>query len=225
MQSIHPRLIVLVILSATFAILSACSSPSEETSEVAVEAPSEVSTGAPAEMPSQPEVASTAIFEEGVPGGVVVNTLDMSAKVVAIDSATRGLTLMGPEGNEFEVTVGPEAVNFDQVQVGDMVNATLTEQLVIFMGDETSAQNDGVDEIVLGAAEGEQPAGLAAETAQLTGTVTAIDSENRTATLEFEDGSSKTIAVRDDIDLSQHDVGEKVVFQVTEMFAISVEKQ
>jgi len=30
--------------------------------------------------------------------------------------------------------------------------------------------------------------------------------------------------VRDDIDLSRRKVGEKVVFQVTEMIAISVEK-
>jgi len=30
--------------------------------------------------------------------------------------------------------------------------------------------------------------------------------------------------VRDDIDLSQRKVGEKVVFQVTEMIAISVKK-
>jgi len=63
-----------------------------------------------------------------------------------------------------------------------------------------------------------------AETVQVTATVTAIDQTNRTATLQFEDGSTKTLPVRDDIDLSQRKVGEKVVFQVTEMIAISVEK-
>jgi hypothetical protein len=63
-----------------------------------------------------------------------------------------------------------------------------------------------------------------AETVQITATVSAIDQENRTATLAFEDGRTKTFPVRDDIDLSQRKVGEKVVFTVTEMIAISVEK-
>jgi hypothetical protein len=44
------------------------------------------------------------------------------------------------------------------------------------------------------------------------------------ATLAFDDGSTKTFPVRPDIDLGQRSVGEKVVFQVTEMIAISVEK-
>ena len=52
----------------------------------------------------------------------------------------------------------------------------------------------------------------------------AIDPGKRTATLRFEDGSTKTFPVRDDIDLSLRKVGEKVVFLVTEMIAISVEK-
>ena len=221
MKLIHPRLITLALLSATFAFLSACSPPSDAPPDTLTETPTETQPATPPE----PEASSTVMYEEGVPGGVVMNTLDVSAKVTAIDSATREVTLMGPDGNEFEVTVGPEAVNFDQVKVGDLVNATVTEQLVIFMGDEASSQSDGVAEVILGAAEGEQPAGLAAETVQITGTVTAIDEVNRTVTLEFQDGASKTFPVRDDLDLAQHVAGEKVVFQVTEMIAISVEKQ
>ena len=60
--------------------------------------------------------------------------------------------------------------------------------------------------------------------AQITATVTEIDLSSRTATLAFADGSSKTFHVRDDIDLSHRKVGEKVVFRVTEMIALSVDK-
>ena len=62
-----------------------------------------------------------------------------------------------------------------------------------------------------------------AETVQVTATVAAIDPAKRMATLRFEDGHTETFSVRDDIDLSQHKVGGKVVFLVTEMIAISVE--
>ena len=40
----------------------------------------------------------------------------------------------------------------------------------------------------------------------------------------LEDGTVETFTVRDDIDLSKHKVGEKVVFVVTEAVALSVEK-
>jgi hypothetical protein len=63
-----------------------------------------------------------------------------------------------------------------------------------------------------------------AGTRQVTATVVAIDRSNRTATLRFEDGSTETFPVRNDIDLNRHKTGERVVFRVTEMIAISVEK-
>ena len=58
----------------------------------------------------------------------------------------------------------------------------------------------------------------------MTAKVIAIDLEKRTATLRFEDGNTETFPVRADVDLSRHKVGEQVVFRVTEMIAIWVEK-
>ena len=75
----------------------------------------------------------TTTYTKGVPGGVVVNTMDVSARVTAIDTANRKVTLLGPKGNTFTVKVGPEAVNFDQIRVGDLVNATLTEELAVYL--------------------------------------------------------------------------------------------
>jgi len=173
--------------------------------------------------PPSKETGTTAI-KEGVPGGVAVNTVEMSARVTAIDTSNRKVTLLGPKGNTFTVKVAPEAVNFDQIRVGDLVNATLTEELVVYLDEEGASAPDGSAAMVALAPKGAKPGGLMAETTQVTASVTAIDQTGRTATLQFEDGSSKTFHVRDDIDLSQRKVGEKVVFQVTEMIAISVKK-
>ena len=178
----------------------------------------------PPPPPPPAEVTGSAAFEEGVPGGVIVNTVDVSARVTAIDTSNRKVTLLGPDGDEFTVKVPPEAVNFDQLQVGDLVDATVTEALVVYLDEEGTSGPDGAEGMVALAPKGAQPGGLVAETVQVTATVKAIDRTNRTATLQFEDGSTKTFSVRDDIDLSQRKVGEKVVFQVTEMIAISVEK-
>ncbi|MDZ7579911.1 MAG: hypothetical protein U5R30_04610 [Deltaproteobacteria bacterium] len=174
--------------------------------------------------PPPAETTSSAAVQEGVPGGVFVNTVNVSARVTAIDKTNRKVTLLGPDGDKVTVKVGPAAVNFDQIRVGDLVNATLTEELVVYLDEEGASAPDGSAAMVALAPKGAQPGGLMAETMQVTATVTAIDRANRTATLQFEDGSTKTLPVRDDIDLNQREVGEKVVFQVTEMIAISVEK-
>jgi hypothetical protein len=165
-----------------------------------------------------------AAVEKGVPGGVFVNTVEMSATVTAIDTAARKVTLLGLDGKKFSVKVGPEAVNFDQIRVGDLVKAIVTEELVIYLDEEGKAPPDGSAGMVALAPKGARPAGLVAETEQITATVAAIDPAERTATLQFEDGSRKTFPVRDDIDLSRRKVGERVVFLVTGMVAISVEK-
>ncbi len=170
------------------------------------------------------ETSSASAYKEGVPGGIIVNTLDVSARVTSIDKANRKATLLGPNGETFTVKVGPTAVNFDQVGVGDWVNLTVIEELVVYLKEEGESPNDKITAWVALAPKGAQPGGLVAETKQITGTLTAIDPEKRTATLKFVDGSTKTFPVRSDVDLTERKVGEQVVFRITEMIAISVEK-
>jgi hypothetical protein len=148
----------------------------------------------------------------------------VTASVTAIDQAKRKATLQGPDGKKFTVQVGREAVNFDQVRVGDQVNATLIQKVVVSLEDKAGASGEGAAAVVARAPKGGQPGGLAAETIQVAGKVIAIDLENRKATLQFEDGSTETFLVRRDVDLSRHKLGERVVFRVTEMIAIWVEK-
>ena len=174
--------------------------------------------------PPPPEGQTAAAIQKGVPGGVFVNTVDVSARVTAIDKAKRKVTLLAPDGEKYTVTVGPEAVNFDQIKVGDLVKATVTEELVIFMDDEGAPSSEGEAGVVALAPKGAKPGGLVAQTRQVVATVVAIDRTKRTATLRFDDGATETFPVREDIDLSRHEVGERVVFRVTEMIAISVEK-
>jgi hypothetical protein len=204
--SLSPKMLVFQIMAVVLAVslnLTACTTPA----------------------PPPPASGSGAVaYTEGVPGGVMVKTMKISARVTAIDTAKRKVTLLGPDGDKVTVKVGPEAVNFDQIRVGDLVNATVTEELVVYLDEEGAPPPDGSAAMVALAPKGAQPGGLVAETTQVTATIMAIDTIARTATLQFEDGSSQTLRVRDDIDLSKHDVGERVVFQVTEMVALSVEK-
>jgi hypothetical protein len=94
--------------------------------------------------------------------------------------------------------------------------------MVVEMGEPGSG--DGGVAVVSLAPEGAKPGGVVAETTQHTGTVTAINLTEHTATLQFEDGTTRTFPVRADIRLQEHRLGEKVVFRRTEMVAVSVEQ-
>jgi Cu/Ag efflux protein CusF len=167
-------------------------------------------------------LAAGAAFVEGTAGGVFVQTREVTAKVAAIDQAKRKVTLVSEDGIKQVVKVGPEAINFDQIRVGDQLTVTATEELAVEMstpGDTTEAAA-----LVTLAPKGAKPGGVIAEAVQVTGTITAIDAGKRTATLKFEDGTTKTFPVRRDVDLSQRKAGDKVTFRVTEVMAIQVKK-
>ena len=72
--------------------------------------------------------------------------------------------------------------------------------------------------------KGAKPGGIMVETTQVTAKVTAINVEQRKATLKFEDGTTKTVPVRPDVDLSKRKVGDQVVIRITESLAIRVTK-
>jgi len=172
-----------------------------------------------------PAVGSARItYTKGVPGGVIVQTFKTTATVTAIDQAKRTATLQKSDGMKFMVKAAPEAVNFDQVRLGDQVNATVAQKIVAHLDKENIASDDGAAAVVPLAPKADQSGRLVAENTQVTGKIIAIDTGRRTATLRFEDGSTETLPVRDDVDLSRRKVGEQVVFRVTEMIAIWVEK-
>ncbi|VGO16649.1 hypothetical protein PDESU_05240 [Pontiella desulfatans] len=170
------------------------------------------------------EASTSVLFAEGIPGGVIVDTLTLDAEVVAINQKERKATLLMPGGEKLRITVGPEAVNFDQIQKGDRVKAVVQEELVVYLGDENSAADDGAAVLAMRAEKGEQPGGMVADAVRTTATVTAVDLEAHTATLTFQDGSIETVEVRPDVELTSQSVGEKVVFEITKVVALSVEK-
>jgi Cu/Ag efflux protein CusF len=169
------------------------------------------------------EAGRAARIVEGAPGGTVVQTYELTATVAAIDKAAHKVTLLSAEGIKKTVKAGPEVINFDQIRIGDQLKITATEELVVQMAGPGEAADDAAAVVAL-APKGAKPGAVAAETTRVTATVTAIDPEKRTATLRFEDGSTRTFPVRSDVDLSKRKVGDQVVFRLTETVAITVSK-
>lgn len=170
------------------------------------------------------EGVSLTAIQPGEPGGTRVETYKETATVTAIDKATRKVTLVTADGTKTTVKAGPEVANFAQIEVGDHVKATVTEELVVFVRRPGEKANDGGAAVVALAPIGDKPGVVMANTEEITASVKAIDVKNRKATLRFPDGTSKTFPVRKDVDMTKHRVGDEVVIRTTESVAVSVEK-
>jgi Cu/Ag efflux protein CusF len=172
----------------------------------------------------KPQGVGYEVIQPGQAGGVRVKTYQETATVTGIDQAARKVTLVTKDGAKSTVKCGPEVANFAQIEVGDQVKATVTEQLVVFVRKPGEPSGDGAAGVVALAPIGAKPGGVIANTEEITAKVKSIDLKHRKATLLFPDGTSHTFAVRPDVDMTRHAVGDEVVFSTTEAVAISVEK-
>lgn len=66
-----------------------------------------------------------------MPAGVVVEAVDVTAKVKAIDKATRTVTLSLPDAKELVTKVDPSVKAYDTLEVGDTIHARYTEAFAI----------------------------------------------------------------------------------------------
>ena len=191
------RLASLALLPAAMLAFTSCSTPSSGTGEVAaIETPD---------------------------GAIIVETFTTTATVTAIDAATRKVTLASPSGSKTTYKAGPEVVNFAQIQVGDQVKATVTEEAAVFIGSGQPPSDIAGMGVAL-APVGSKPGGVLVDTMQVTAKVTAVNAKQHKVTLQFADGSTKQVKVGKKVDLTKVPVGTDLTVQISEGLAISVQK-
>lgn len=68
-----------------------------------------------------------------VPGGMVVNVLQISGVVESIDYGSRKLSVRGPEGRVLNIPVADDVQGLEQIQTGDVISVEYTESLAMRM--------------------------------------------------------------------------------------------
>jgi ABC-type Fe3+-hydroxamate transport system substrate-binding protein len=154
------------------------------------------------------------------PGGVVVEVTEWSGKVTAVDYQKQTVTLQGPDGKVVTLNA-KNARNLDQMKVGDIVKAEYIEERAIFVRKADQPPTADEEQTVQLAPKGKMPAGVVADTVQITANVEAIDYQKRTVILKGPEGNVRTIKVEGVKHLDQIKVGDQVVVRVTEAFALS----
>jgi len=168
------------------------------------------------------ETTRATVYKEGVPGGVIVETMKISATVVAIDTTNRAVTVAVPDGRQKVIGCGPEVANFGQIRVGDQVNATITSELVLAL---TTTDMPTVESgLAALAPRGNKPGGVMAQKQEYTATISDINRSRREVTLRLPDDSKRTFTVRPDIDLSERKAGQQVAIRVSVAVALEVTK-
>jgi Cu/Ag efflux protein CusF len=169
--------------------------------------------------------ASTLVKQvAGEAGGIVVVAVKATGEVSAIDAARRKITLKLDDGKVKTVKLGKGAKYFREIKIGDKVDATYVDELVVSLikGDSPSDTAEGQTVSL------EPPATdpIRAETQVLTARIDVLDPGRRIVTLLTADGAVKSVKVGHNIrDLKEFRAGDAVVVRIAEPVAIVVQKQ
>jgi len=159
------------------------------------------------------------------PGHATVKgTTRATATVESIDTANRSVMLKTQHGKEIEVEVGPQARNFDQLKVGDVVTVVYRESLSLSLK-KNAGEAASVSEqpSMTRTAKGEKPGGTLGRQMTIVADVVEVHPKNKTVTLKGPKGNTVDLVVEDPEQLANIKKGDQVEAVYTEALAISVE--
>lgn len=124
-----------------------------------------------------------------------VEVITVTAVVNKVDLEKRKVTLTLDNGKTKTYKIDKAAVNLDQVQVGDHVKMSYTEELIVTVnksGETPSTASVGAVNL---APRGSKPGGVMVDTTAISGKILAIDTERRKVTHEDAQGKKNTVKV------------------------------
>jgi hypothetical protein len=119
----------------------------------------------------------------------ITDEVAVEASVLAVDKATRELTLQRPDGTRVVVVAGPEVRNFDQIQVGNKITA----RYLVTLSARRLEPDEPDTEASMGALKaraepGQAPAGAIGTDMEMTVVVKSVDRDQHTVVFTDPDG-------------------------------------
>jgi Cu/Ag efflux protein CusF len=151
------------------------------------------------------------------------NVIKISATIQAIDTTSRTITLRDEKGNEDTFAVGDGVQRFNELKVGQRVNITYYESLVLQLVKPGEKGGGPSLEAALNRAKGALPAGSIATQEKATVTVKAVDMSVPSLTVTTPDGRTVTRKIEQKKYLEGVKPGDKIDITMTRAFVTSVE--
>jgi len=156
-------------------------------------------------------------------GGTVVETYVVNGSIAALDARKRTLTLLGVDHQQRTYKTAQPLAGFDELKVGDRINATLIEELAVYV-----SRDKPPPRFTEGTAVALAPRAanriVMADTVEVTANVLSVDAAQGKVTLSMMDGTPKTMRVGKGVDLTKIRTGDNITAAVTEAVAILLEK-
>ena len=162
--------------------------------------------------------------QQPAPAGVLVKEAKSTAMVEAINYENREVTLKMADGSTETFIVGKQAVNFDQIKVGDQINTTYLESMVVNVQKAGGPRSAGTQTTISLAPKGAQPKAVVTNTVDLNATVDAVDPQKHTITVTGVLGKTRTMKVDPKVDLTNLKTGDNVAVRYTEAVVMELEK-
>ncbi len=146
-----------------------------------------------------------------------------TATVEAIDAPNRAVTLKKADGTFVTTVAGPDIKRFEEIKVGDKVNARYYENVIVRVKQPGEPE---VDSKTKGTTGSEQvlPGGTKATQRTITATIAAIDPAAPSISFTGPNGWKYTSKVQDTDALARVKVGDKVDIVWTEAMLVSLER-
>jgi hypothetical protein len=180
-----------------------------------------LAAGTASAQPQKPGASGAAVVASEPGKAAIVTTAEVTATVVAIDKATRTVTLKGPQ-RTVDIVAGEEVRNFDQIRVGDSVVAKYVEALTLELK-KTKAPTDVKGEAaVVRSAPGSRPAGAVGREVTVLADVVAVDPKKSIISLKGPRGNIVDLKVQNPDHFKVVKKGDQVEAVYTEALAIAV---
>jgi Cu/Ag efflux protein CusF len=170
------------------------------------------------------EKSETAVYQEGVPGGTLVEAYKIPVMISDIVPASRRVTLIAPDGSRNTFTAEPDDSTFGRLKVGEKVEATVTRQLVVSLLMNGAPLSESQATAAVLAPGGTESGAMKSDTLQRTARIGAIDKKGRRVTLRFADGTSTAFDVRKDVELSRLKTGQEVLIRTSSAVVLTLGK-
>jgi len=172
------------------------------------------------QAPKPPAQGAVVVTSE--PGKAsATSTVEVKAKVVAIDKATRTVTLKGPQ-RTVDIVCGDEVRNFDQIRVGDDVVAKYVEALSLELKKTKAPLDTKAETAAVRAPVGSSPAAAAGRQITVLADVVGVDEKNSIISLKGPRGNVVDLKVQNKDHFKVVKKGDQVEAVYTEAVAVAV---
>lgn len=165
-------------------------------------------------------VETQAVYQ--APGAVaVVDTFTTVGMIKAIDTRTRKVTLETPDGKSSTYKAA-RGVDLSQFQVGESLAVRISEETALEIRSAGAPVPGRVATLLATGGDEQGGAAFEGDAYETSATITLINPKARKVTFQFPDGSTRTLKVHKDVDLSSLDVGQTVVVKYAVSMLVAV---